>query len=221
MPGGWMSGSGGGLSEADVKSLLDKVYPNLILPGFFLDSTYAKLLYYNFINSTNPSDTDKAYMVPIILGYETINISSIAIEVTTSISTTSARLAIYDSDGANKRPKTLLLDAGLIDTTSTGNKEILTDIDLSGLVYLSYACNSGSVGVACFDAADSDSKPSMNPYGYSSATQNKKSLGLRYNFTLGAVGAEISYPADIESDFDQHVDFFDMPRIMLETNTIT
>jgi hypothetical protein len=48
----------------------------------------------------------------------------IGVEVTTAAASTTAELAIYNHDATTDRPGTLLLDAGSIDTSTTGFKEL-------------------------------------------------------------------------------------------------
>jgi len=57
------------------------------------------------------------------------------------------RLGIYDHDPVNFKPRTLLLDAGEVDASTTGIKELIIDITLSrGIYWLALNGNVANIG---------------------------------------------------------------------------
>lgn len=88
------------------------------------------------------------YFIPVFFGQPT-TLDRLAIEVTTAVAATTARLGIYDSDGTGGQPGTLIIDAGTVATTSLGVKEATISQSVSGLVYFVYVCNSASVAFRC------------------------------------------------------------------------
>lgn len=220
MPGGWMSGVGG-LSEDDINTLIDKVAPSFIQASRYVDST-VNFNYLQFTDSANPSQTDRAHMVPLIFGRKTYGITKLAVEVTSSVASSSCRLAIYQGDGTNNIAKTLLVDGGVANTTSTGLAEVtFTEVEVSGLCYLAYACTSGSVAIKCLELSNADGDTGVSIYGYGSGTENRKASALRYDFALGTFGAENSFPSDIEEDYDQPNFFLNAPRVLAFVNSIS
>jgi hypothetical protein len=77
----------------------------------------------------------------------TCTIDRIGIEVTTGSAATTVRLGIYSPDPNSGLPRRLLLDAGTVDSSSTGFKEIVVNLDIPvGLVWVT--CGVSGAGPA-------------------------------------------------------------------------
>ena len=216
MPGSSVSGGGGGgVSLATVQTEIAKVSPSLLGAGKYYDCDHKRFIFDGLGPSTDSSISDKAYAIPFEIGYEEQDITKISIEVTTAQASSSARLAIYDNDGAGGLPKNLLVDAGIVDTTSTGAKEKTISLTASGLVWLFYACNNNSLAIDCLTFSSGVTDVATGTLGSASNTNDARAQCVRYDFTLGSVGSEASYPSDIESDLVGTVNFDDYPRIRL------
>jgi hypothetical protein len=95
------------------------------------------------ITTTSPAK-NRLILTPFFVS-QNVTLDRIGMECTVAIASTVYRLGIYTSD-SNGLPSTLLLDAGTVDTSSTGLKEITISQALSaGLYYLATA-NQGSTG---------------------------------------------------------------------------
>ena len=89
-------------------------------------------LFNNFLN-----------LLPLFI-LETITIDRIGAECFTAVASSTFRLGIYNSD-SNGVPSSLLLDAGTIDTSTTGAKSItISQILNPGLYYLAGAQQGGA-----------------------------------------------------------------------------
>jgi hypothetical protein len=84
--------------------------------------------------STASISADTLYAVPIPIPFNQ-SINRIGVEVTT-LGAGNIRLGIYDS--INGIPTNLILDAGTIDCSTTGSKEITIDQTLSGVHFLAF-----------------------------------------------------------------------------------
>jgi hypothetical protein len=75
----------------------------------------------------------RAYLWPLFIS-ESITIDRIGVECTTATASTTWRIGIYNSD-SNGLPSTVLLDAGTVDTSTTGLKTITVSQTLSAGLY--------------------------------------------------------------------------------------
>jgi len=116
-----------------------------VIPGLqFYATMRASGEYYGALGAAGPITpitmvADKLYCIPfLVLKTETFN--GIAIDVQT-LSAGNARLGIYNDNGACA-PGTLLVDAGAVDTGTTGAKEIVINQSLQpGLYWLAAIFN--------------------------------------------------------------------------------
>lgn len=78
--------------------------------------------------------TNRLYGIPIMVARD-ITVDRIALRVTTLDAGKSARLGIYNNDGVNLHPGSLLLDAGEVSVGSTGVKAITINQALTKGIY--------------------------------------------------------------------------------------
>ena len=94
------------------------------------------------INTTSFTKS-RLYLHPLFIS-ESITIDRLAVECTLLALSTTFRIGIYNSD-SNGVPTTVVLDAGTVDTTSTGLKSITVNQSLSaGLYYVAGVLQGGS-----------------------------------------------------------------------------
>lgn len=86
---------------------------------------------------------DRLYAIPIYLPGDTI--TRIGLEITTAAASTTIRLGIYERDSTNGAGA-LVLDAGTIDSSTTGGKEITISQTLTGYYILAAICD-GSASI--------------------------------------------------------------------------
>lgn len=214
--GGSKSGGGGsGLSQAQVDAIVAKAAPRTIPANRYVDADHRMFVFDGLGASTDASSTTRAYCIPYYIGYPALTAIKISIEVTTAVASSSARLAIYDNDGDEGGAKTLILDCGVVDTTSTGAKEITISQELDGIVYLFFVTNSGSVAIDCFTVSQDKTDVAVGTFGSGTSTNDARAQGARHDMVLGPVGSEASFVTDIEADFVGYVNFDDYPRIRL------
>lgn len=112
----------------------------LFTAGFY----YAPSLPGNDATSSMAQSTE--YAMPFIVAQRT-SFDRIALEVTTQAAATTVRLGVRQDTGRGA-PSTLMLDAGTVDSTSTGVKTITIDITLTPGLYWLTATLQGGTGVA-------------------------------------------------------------------------
>lgn len=91
--------------------------------------TVANYYYGPATNNTTAGSTltlgnDRIVAVPFLVGATGFTADRIGISVTTAAASTSIRLLIYNSNTAKTLPDTVLLNAGTVDSSTTGDKEI-------------------------------------------------------------------------------------------------
>lgn len=112
--------------------------------------TFRSGLYY--YQPSNPSDQNNAaalnelYAVPFPVSVGT-TFDRIGIEITVGAATAVVRLGIYTSENG-PRPANLVLDAGTIDASTTGSKEIVISQTLTPGFYWLVACLQTATGVS-------------------------------------------------------------------------
>lgn len=111
-----------------------------------------------------------------------ITIDQLAINVTASSASTAARLGVY-ADGGNLYPSTLIVDAGVVDTSSTGVKSlsINNSIEAGSLVWFVIVGNGGPTLRALPIAA------CMNVLGFDSTLGTASGVGWSVSFTYGVL----------------------------------
>jgi hypothetical protein len=82
------------------------------------------------VNTFDPS-LNRLHLWPLWVPV-TVEIDQLACEVTTLTASSVARMGLYLSDGTGGKPATLLLDAGTIDSSTTGVKTIAISQVLQG-----------------------------------------------------------------------------------------
>jgi len=111
--------------------------------------TFASGLYYTVVSS--PSDTTLALVQNLLSGTyfpvsATTTFDRIGIEVTTAVASSTVRLGIFQCVGGV--PTTRVLDAGTIDSSTTGAKEITISQSLSPGLYVLLAVAQGGASGA-------------------------------------------------------------------------
>lgn len=121
------------------------------------------------------------YFITFVLTEET-TFDRIAIETTTSGSGELARLGIYNDDGAN-RPSTLVLDAGQLDLSTSGAKELTIDQTLSSGIY--WLCMLLDTANTCRCYVNIEG----SPVGFASSTTTTKVYGVQTAFSYASLPA--------------------------------
>lgn len=128
-----------------------------------------------------------------------MTIDRIGVNVATAVAATLARLGIYTM-GADGLPGTLLLDAGTVDTATTGFKELTVSQALSKAWY--FTVLAGNNGTVAFSAVNA----SRSPLGIVSNAATQDSVGavtiVRADITLPTsfgtpTGRQLVYPSII------------------------
>lgn len=100
--------------------------------------TFASGYYYTFLSA--PSDTTASLSIGVGYGgaYFPVSVATtfdrIGVEITTAVASSTVRLGIYNV--VNSLPTTLVLDAGTVDSSTTGAKEITISQTLQPGLYL-------------------------------------------------------------------------------------
>lgn len=120
---------------------------------------------------------NKLYAIPIIVN-EAATAVSLNIELTVQSSGNNARLGIYYDN--NGKPGNLLLDAGLVSETGTGNKPITISVNLPAGWYWLALASSGTPTVRA--NSQSNAFPML---GYASGADLTTHIGWEVNFSYG------------------------------------
>lgn len=92
---------------------------------------------------TNTYTINRLFYYPLFI-QENISLDRLGAECTTAVASSTFRLGLYNSD-TNGVPSTLILDAGTIDTSTTGLKSITISQTLSaGFYFLAFAQQGGA-----------------------------------------------------------------------------
>jgi hypothetical protein len=122
---------------------------------------------------------------------ETISIDRIGVECTTLSASTTWRIGIYNSD-SDGLPSTVLLDAGTVDTSSTGLKAITVSQTINpGLYYISGCWQGGTVSPSMRSL--SNLSGDWAPVAGTAQLQNNYNTGYFVDGTSGAF-ATVSSP---------------------------
>ena len=155
-------------------SILDAHTRNLyqlLKTGKYISSLYRAQ--FDFVEVLAEANYLKAVPFPVP---RPITLDQIAIYVTTAGGAgAEMRLGIYN-DGVNLYPAGLLLDAGVIDATTTGIKAIIINQALAkGMYWLACVCNDATVKIpiTCYHTS---------PLGYSDPRYNAGNLAVNYNY---------------------------------------
>lgn len=83
-------------------------------------------------NPTNPQDD--LCLFPFVIP-KAASFDRIAVNITTAAASTTVRLGVYAHDPATENPGALLFDAGTVDSSTTGTKEITISETLAAGIY--------------------------------------------------------------------------------------
>jgi hypothetical protein len=104
-------------------------------------------------------NANSIHYVPFLLT-ATVTWTAIGIKVQTAAASSHVELGIYAADSVTGKPSSLVLDAGAVDSSSTGAKEITISQALTpGWYYLAALCDSGSVQVYGWGSLSTFPKP--------------------------------------------------------------
>jgi hypothetical protein len=82
-------------------------------------------------SGSSASSANRLYFTPIFVG-EDLSVIRLGLEVGTAVSSSLARLGLYEWDLSDDRPGALVVDGGTVDTSSTGDKEVTVAVTLTG-----------------------------------------------------------------------------------------
>lgn len=139
--------------------------------------TFASGFYYNTLSS--PSDSTLAMTQNTLIGTyfpvsATTTFDRIGIEVTSAIASSTVRLGIFRCVGGI--PSTLVLDAGTIDSSTTGAKEITISQSLTPGLYVLLAVAQGGASGATVRARSG--AYGINPPQTTIANQNNQGFSV-------------------------------------------
>lgn len=100
----------------------------------------------NLSLTTRTYSANTLYMMPLRISAPGTALR-IGVEVTTEIVSSSARLGIYENHYGLARPGVLILDAGTVDTSTTGFKEIVISRPMTEGIYWLAMVSNGAIGV--------------------------------------------------------------------------
>lgn len=147
--------------------------------------------------STIDSTAQRIYYAPIFVPRD-MTVDRIAVQVTTAVAGTLSRLGIYNHSATTFRPSTLLLNAGTIDTGTTGLKSITISQALTaGIYWVALLNRQANTGYLC----TRNSTYTTTRYYFDSATANYFNTSERhsYFFTQSTVTAfPATAPASIQ-----------------------
>ena len=133
---------------------------------------------------------DKLWFIPLIVGEQT-TFTRIGVNVTSALASSEMCLGIYKADGDGRFPSTLILDAGTVDTSTTGEKEITISQTLEPGIY--HVAGVADQGISLTHDQASDQYGHW--YGSSSgsgATDSYISQSYSYDGTLPTTASSIS-----------------------------
>jgi hypothetical protein len=138
---------------------------------------YGLTAFSTYANSTMTQD--RLGYVPFHV-WETVTFDRIGIEVVTGQASTTIRLGIYET-GTDGRPSALLLDAGTVDSSTSGVKEITISEELTpGLYWLASVSQGGTTqptGVAAQNGNNGQYLPSMGNNAFVTGTTTPTCYG--------------------------------------------
>lgn len=124
------------------------------------------------------------------------NINRIGLEVTTLASGSQARLGIYDLDNDSREPGSLIVDGGIVDTGTTGIKEVIIDVDLNPGWYYMAAAFSGTPTIRAVIVTAENFRSLM---GVTAPNTNNQNLNVP--FTFGAL--PITFPTAVYTNVNK------------------
>jgi len=161
--------------------------------GYFVGTRYYYGWPYASTSSSAAVVADRLYARPFLVG-KTTTFDRIGVEVTTGAASTNVRLGIYNF--VNGLPTSLVLDAGTIDSASTGVKEITISQSLTAGVYaFAYVSNGTPTLRNCVAPGHNDSEYFFGAPDTSSGDTKRL---VYYAFTYAALPA--SYSASVTYD---------------------
>lgn len=202
-------GGGSGITQQQLDAAI-KMVSFTYRSGKWYDSRHNRVID-DITNSTSPSRNNEAHSVEFFVqGKHTFD--GIGIDANGSASgPCSARLWIMDDD--NGMPGNLIIESAVFDMEPDGVKELdITPTELSGRIWLGYACNLTSRSVGAFAATSSSGDETMTIYGFGNVGGTSKPYASVMSYSLGSVGSEQSAPAAWVNSFNNTTS---APRIML------
>ena len=135
--------------------------------------------------TTGTYTQNRLYCYPLFV-QESITVDRLGVECTTAVASTTWRIGIYNSD-SNGVPSTVLLDAGTVDTSTTGLKTITVNQTLSaGLYFIAGVWQGGA------------SSPTMRAYSSTSgnwapiAGTSQQTTNINISYVLDSVSGALS-----------------------------
>jgi hypothetical protein len=171
-----------------VKTANDNANTRLLQYATHWQTKYRSTYWYEAKNggqiTSSTYTQNRLYLYPLFI-QETISIDQIGVECTAANASTTWRIGIYNSD-SNGVPTTVLLDAGTVDTSTTGLKAITVSQTLNaGLYFIAGVWQGGSV------------TPTMRAYNttignwspMASTAQQTTNYATNYQIASGVTGA--------------------------------
>jgi hypothetical protein len=131
-----------------------KSYIDGIVTTNYIDTRYSTKYYVPYLNGESANQrilttNTSTHAVPFLNIFNDI-ITNISIEITTAVASSSVRFQIYNGDKSTLLPTTLVMDSGLIASTTTGIKTISglsLNLTLDNLYFMVISTNTNNVGV--------------------------------------------------------------------------
>ena len=131
-----------------------KSYIDGIVTTNYIDTRYSTKYYVPYLSGESANQrvltsNTSTHVVPFNNIFNDI-ITNISIEITTAVASSSVRFQIYNGDKSTLLPTTLVMDSGLIASTTTGIKTISglsLNLTLDNLYFMVISTNTNNVGV--------------------------------------------------------------------------
>lgn len=207
--------SGGGVTEEEVQEMLDAenlLRDNIVKSGNWMDSNTKMELHSTTDTGSEASSNSEAMCCYIKVGGPQ-TVDNVAIEITSGISNTRMKIALY-SLTANYKPKTKLVETAEFLSTATG--VIVTAIAptvVQGWIAAALTCTSNSVGTRMWSGSAVHFKLGGDALNTFSSLVGVN--GCKFTHVAGAAGSMNALPADAESAFVSILNA-QVPRILLQ-----
>jgi len=131
-----------------------KSYIDGIVTTNYIDTRYSTKYYVPYLSGESANQrvlttNTSTHAVPFLNIFND-TITNISIEITTAVASSSVRFQIYNGDKSTLLPTTLVMDSGLIASTTTGIKTISglsLNLTLDNLYFMVISTNTNNVGV--------------------------------------------------------------------------
>ncbi|RUR76990.1 hypothetical protein PCC6912_39490 [Chlorogloeopsis fritschii PCC 6912] len=152
----------------------------VLSPGYVVDRYYTQ--HYGTLSTNTAIVANSIRYVPFYVSRRQ-RFTAIAVEVTTS-TTGNARLGIYSTNNTVE-PVSLILDAGTIDTGTTGVKEVGIDITLNAGWYALCIVADAAASYRCISS--NTVSPSQSALTGTSPASSSALVGMSASFTYGVL----------------------------------